>query len=129
MNCVFATMLTCISSIHAQTTAQTIEGQSVTEDDVDQRTKLNFLSTHKQSAKQDVISQLVDDKDQIKEAEKSGVDLSDIQVDKAFAEMCARMRVTPEQLTKSLAALGIRLDTLKSRIKADIARASLARSR
>jgi peptidyl-prolyl cis-trans isomerase SurA len=39
------------------------------------------------------------------------------------------MRVAPEQLTKSLEGQGIRLDTLKNHIKADMARASLARLR
>jgi peptidyl-prolyl cis-trans isomerase SurA len=74
-----------------------------------------------------VISQLADDMDKIKEAEKSGFDLANAQVDTAFAEMCSRMRIAPEQLTKSLEGQGIRVGTLKSRIKADIARVSLAR--
>ena len=39
------------------------------------------------------------------------------------------MRITPEQLTKSLEGQGIRLDTLKQRIKAIIARRSLFRLR
>jgi peptidyl-prolyl cis-trans isomerase SurA len=118
------------SPAHAQTTAAvTIYGDSITEDDIAQRTKLNFLTTHKQSIRQDVISQLADDMDKIKEAERSGIDLANAQVDKAFADMCSRMRVEPEQLTKSLEGQGIRLDTLKKRIKADMARASLARLR
>ncbi|WP_407176622.1 hypothetical protein [Bradyrhizobium sp. STM 3562] len=71
----------------------------------------------------------MDDKDRIKEAEKSGVDLTNAKVDNAFAEMCSRMHVAPEQLTRSLEGGGIRLDTLKNHIKADMARASLARLR
>jgi peptidyl-prolyl cis-trans isomerase SurA len=129
MNCVLTIMLACALPAHAQTAAVTIYGESITEDDIEQRAKLDFLSTHKQSARQDVISQLADDMDKIKEAEKSGFDLANAQVDNAFAEMCSRMRVAPEQLTKSLEGQGIRLDTLKNRIKADMARASLARLR
>jgi peptidyl-prolyl cis-trans isomerase SurA len=125
MNCASMVMLTCALPAHAQTAAVTIYGEAITEDDIEQRAKLNFLSTHKQSARQDVINQLADDSDKIKEAEKSGFDLTNAQVDKAFAEMCSRMRVAPEQLTKSLEGQGIRLDTLKKRIKADMARARL----
>ncbi len=125
MNCALTIMLPCASPSHAQTAAVTIHGEAITEDDIEQRAKLNFLSTHKQSARQDVINQLADDLDKIKEAEKSGFDLTNAQVDKAFAEMCSRMRLAPEQLTKSLEGQGIRLDTLKKRIKADMARASL----
>ncbi len=113
----------------AQTAAVTIYGEAISEDDIEQRAKLNFLTTHKQSARQDLVGQLVDDLDKIKEAEKSGFKLTTAQVDNAFAEMCSRMRVAPEQLTKSLEGQGIRLDTLKRRIKADMARASLARLR
>jgi hypothetical protein len=58
-----------------------------------------------------------------------GFNLANAQVDSAFVEMCSRMRVAPEQLTKSLEAQGIRLDTLKKRIKADMARASLGQLR
>jgi hypothetical protein len=41
--------------------------------------------------------------------------------------MGARMRVTTEQLTKSLAAQGIRADFAKQAIKADMARSRLQR--
>ena len=129
MNCVLTIMLTCALPAHAQTAAETIYGEAITEDDIEQRTKLNFLSTHKQSARQDVINELADDKNKIKEAEKLGADLANAHVDDAFAKMCLRMRVAPEQLTKSLEGQGIRLDTLKNRIMADMARAVLVRRR
>jgi peptidyl-prolyl cis-trans isomerase SurA len=128
-NCVLTIMLTCALPAHAQTAAVTIYGGAITEDDIEQRTKLNFLSTHKQSARQDVINELADDKNKIEEAEKLGVDLANAHVDDAFAKMCLRMRVAPEQLTKSLEGQGIRLDSLKNRIKADMARAFLVRLR
>jgi peptidyl-prolyl cis-trans isomerase SurA len=129
MSCVLTIMLTCAFPAHAQTAAETIYGEPITEDDIEQRTKLNFLATHKQSARQDVVKELADDKDKIKEANKSGFEPTNAQVDDAFSQMCSRMRVSPERLTKSLEGQGIRLDTLRNRIKADIARASLARLR
>ena len=129
MNCVLTIMLTRALPAHAQTAAVTIYGEAITEDDIEQRTKLNFLSTHKQSARQDVINELADDKNKIKEAQKLGVDLANAHVDDAFAKMCLRMRVAREQLTKSLEGQGIRLDTLKNRIKADMDRAVLVRLR
>jgi peptidyl-prolyl cis-trans isomerase SurA len=43
--------------------------------------------------------------------------------------MSGRMRVTPEQLTKSLESQGIRPETLKARIKADMVWTSLVRGR
>jgi peptidyl-prolyl cis-trans isomerase SurA len=46
-----------------------------------------------------------------------------------FSEMSSRMHLTPDQLTKTLAAQGIRTDTLKSRLRADMVWSSLVRGR
>src|ERR1700681_4076863 len=43
--------------------------------------------------------------------------------------MSARMRITPEQLSKSLESQGVRPETLKGRIKADMVWGSLVRGR
>jgi len=122
-----ALTLTCGSLVRAQVAAVTVNGESITEDEIEQRTKLDFVSTHKQSVRQDVVNELADDKDKIQEAEKLGVDLGDAQVDNAYAQMCSRMHMALEQLKKSLEGYGVNLDTLRNRIKADLARASLAR--
>jgi hypothetical protein len=53
--------------------------------------------------------------------------LSDALVDKAFADMCLRLGVAPADLTKTLEEKGIRLDTLRKRLRSDVARERLAR--
>src|SRR6185369_5881647 len=50
-------------------------------------------------------------------------------VDQSYAAMSGRMRIAPEQLTKSLEVQGIRPDTLKARLKADMVWTSLVRGR
>ena len=65
------------------------------------------------------------DVDRIVRAESAGL-LSDALVDKAFADMCSRLNVAPADLMKSLEEKGIRLDTLRKRLKADVARERLA---
>jgi peptidyl-prolyl cis-trans isomerase SurA len=117
-------VLICALPAHAQTAAVTKYGDPITEAEIEQRTKLNFLVRHKHPERQDVISELVDDKNSIKEVHPTTT-----QVDDAFAEMCTRMRVTPERLTASLEDRGVGVDTLKLRIKADMARSRLARIR
>jgi hypothetical protein len=49
------------------------------------------------------------------------VELSDSEVDEVYAAMASRMRLTSEQMTEQLARAGINADTLKHRIRADIA--------
>jgi hypothetical protein len=102
--------------------------QFVTEDDVDQRTKLNLLLAQKQVGREEVIGELGVDVDRIAKAESAGL-LSDALVDKAFSDMCSRMGVTPVDLMKSMEERGVRLDTLRKHLKAHVARERLARMR
>ena len=100
--------------------------QFITEDDVDQRTKLDLLLAQKQASREDVISQLADDMIKIAKAEAAGL-LSDALVDKAVADICSRLGVAPAGLMKTLEEKGIRLDTLRKRLRSDVARERLAR--
>jgi peptidyl-prolyl cis-trans isomerase SurA len=118
-----------VSPSRAQTVAVLVNGEPITDYDVEQRSKLDFISTHKQPARQDVLNELIDEKVKIREAKKYGVDPTSSDIEQSFAAMSARMRITPEQLTKSLEGQGIRPDTLKSRIKADMVWTSLVRGR
>jgi peptidyl-prolyl cis-trans isomerase SurA len=119
----------CVSPLHAQTVVVMVNGEPITDYDIEQRSKLDFLTTHKQSSRQDVISELIDDKVKIKEAKKYGVDPTSSDIDQAFAGMSSRMRISPEQLAKSLESQGIRAETLKARIKSDLVWSSLVRGR
>jgi peptidyl-prolyl cis-trans isomerase SurA len=100
--------------------------QFITEDDVDQRTKLNLLLAQKQVSREDVIRDLAIDSDKIAKAEGAGL-LSDALVDKAFADTCSRLGVAPADMMKALEEKGIRLDTLRKRLRSDVAGERLAR--
>jgi len=123
-------VLTCGGSpLPAQTVACMVNGDPITNYDIEQRTKLNFLTTHKQMSRDEVVNELIDEKVKIKEAKKFGVDPTSTDIDQSYGQMSSRMRITPDQLTKSLESQGIRPDTLKSRIKAEMVWTSLVRGR
>jgi len=124
-----ALMLVCATPVRAQTVVVMVNGEPITEYDIEQRNKLNFLTSHKQSPRQDVINELIDEKVKIREAKRFGVDPGGSDIDQAYIQMSGRMRITPDQLTKSLEAQGVRPDTLKARIKADMVWGSLVRGR
>jgi peptidyl-prolyl cis-trans isomerase SurA len=117
------------SPLHAQTVAVMVNGEPITNYDIDQRSKLDFLTTHKKPERQQVIDELIDEKVKIKEGKKFGVDPTASDVDQSFTAMSTRMRTTPEQLAKSLESQGIRPDTLKARMKAEMVWTSLVRGR
>jgi len=118
-----------LSPLQAQTIACLVNGDVITNYDIEQRTKLNFLSTRQQMTRQQVLDQLIDEKVKIKEAKKYGVDPGPSDIDQSYAQMAQRMRITPDQLTKSLEGQNIRPDTLKWRLKVEMVWTSLVRGR
>jgi peptidyl-prolyl cis-trans isomerase SurA len=106
-----------------------VNGEPITNFDIEQRSKLIVLSTHKPPDRQDVLNELIDEKLKIKEGKKFGIDPSANDVDQSYSTMAGRMRLTPDQLTKQLEGQGVRADTLKTRVRADIVWSNLVRGR
>src|SRR4029079_1743486 len=65
----------CILALPAsgQTVVVLVNGEPITNLDIEQRTKLQFLTTRKQAARQEILNELIDDKVKIKEGKKFGV--------------------------------------------------------
>jgi peptidyl-prolyl cis-trans isomerase SurA len=118
-----------VSPSQAQTVAVMVNGEPITNYDIEQRSKLNFLTTHKPPVREEVISELIDEKVKIKEGKKFGVDPGATDIEQSYSAMSSRMRITPDQLTKSLETQGVRPDTLKARMKAEMVWTSLIRGR
>jgi len=97
-----------------------VNGEPITDFDIDQRTKFDILATHKSPDRQAVIDELIDDKIKIKEAKKYSLDLGTSEVDQYYAQRAQAMRLTPEQLTKVLEIKGIRPESFKSQMKAQV---------
>ena len=114
---------------HAQTVAVMVNGEPNTDFDIEQRTKLDVLSTHKPTTRQAVIQELIDEKLQIKEAKQYSVDPGSSDVDQAYGQMATRMRLSSSQLDQMLDGQHIRPETLKKRIKAEMVWTSLVRGR
>jgi peptidyl-prolyl cis-trans isomerase SurA len=121
--------MSCASPSRAQTVAVMVNGEPITNYDIEQRSKLTFLTTHKPANRQQVIDELIDEKVKIREGKRFGVDPTSSDIDQSYAAMSSRMRIAPEQLTKSLESQGIRPETLKARIKAEMVWTSLVRGR
>jgi peptidyl-prolyl cis-trans isomerase SurA len=129
---VIGTMLAlmgCSSPLLAQSVAVMVNGEPITHYDIEQRSKLIALTTQKQPARQDVINELIDEKVKIREGKKFGVDPTSSDVDQSYAQMSSRMRLTADQLSKTLENAGIRPETFKARIKAEVVWTSLVRGR
>jgi len=115
--------------VHAQAIAAMVNGEAVTTVDIEQRIKLVQLTAKKVISREEALQELIDDKIKLKEAKRYGLDLSASDVDAAYANMASRMRMSDEQLNKTLENSGIRPQTLKARMKADMTWGNLVRGR
>ncbi|WP_371745176.1 SurA N-terminal domain-containing protein [Bradyrhizobium sp. U87765 SZCCT0109] len=113
----------------AQNVVLMVNGEPITNFDIEQRGKLDALSTHKMPPRDQIINELIDDKVKIKEAKKYGIDPTASEVDAIFASMGSRMRLNADGLTAVLARSGIRAETLKNKMRADSVWTSLVRGR
>jgi peptidyl-prolyl cis-trans isomerase SurA len=104
-------------------------GSPITELDIQQRGKLVFLATHKQPTRTEIINQLIDDRIKIAKAKSYGFEMSDEEVNTAFANMAQRQHMTAQQFTQMLDHAGITAGALKARIKADLTWQQMVRSR
>src|ERR1700680_4009775 len=85
-------LMGCATPSHAQTVAVMVNGEPITNYDIEQRSKLNVLTTHKPADRQQVINELIDEKVKIKEAKKFGVDPTASDIDQSYQAMSSRRR-------------------------------------
>jgi peptidyl-prolyl cis-trans isomerase SurA len=122
-------LMGCCSPLRAQTVAVMVNGEPITDFDIEQRSKLTTLSTHKPADRKQVIDELIDEKVKIREGKKFSIDPSTADIDQSYTAMAGRMRISADQLTKSLESQGIRPDTLRIRMRADMVWSNLVRGR
>ena len=124
-----AMLLAWPASAPAQQVVVLVNGTPITSYDIEQRTRLEHLSTHKTPTRQEVIDLLINDRVKLNEAKRFGIDISDSDVDNAFAGMASNMGLKPPQLVQALASQGVSPAALKARIRADMAWSNLVRGR
>jgi peptidyl-prolyl cis-trans isomerase SurA len=113
----------------AQQVAVIVNGAPITTYDIEQRTRFQVLATHKAPARQDVIQELIDEKLKVQVGKRYKLEVEDNQVETAYVNMAQRMHLSGDQLTKALAQQGIDSQTLKSKIRADIAWQQIVRGK
>jgi peptidyl-prolyl cis-trans isomerase SurA len=113
----------------AQTIAVLVDGEPITALDIEQRSKFMQMSTHKVPTRQEVIDSLIDEILEVREAKKFSIDVSQADVDEAYASVATRMNVDAQKLNEMLTKGGASPETLKHKLKADYAWGALVRGR
>jgi peptidyl-prolyl cis-trans isomerase SurA len=117
------------SSVQAQQVLAVVNGTPITSYDVEQRTTLARISGSKAANRKEILEELIDEKVKLLEAKRYSIEASKAEVDGAYSTMASRMGLKPDQLTQVLKQRGINAETLKTRIRADLAWSHLVRGR
>jgi peptidyl-prolyl cis-trans isomerase SurA len=117
------------SSSRAQQVAVFVNGQPITSLDIEHRAKFIQMSSKKVPSRREVLDSLIDEILEITEAKRFGIDVPDSDVDKSYKSVADRMGVDEQKLTQILVGGGASEDTLKRRLRAQIAWTGLVRGR
>lgn len=118
------------SAVQAQGVAVLVNGDPITDYDIEQRTKLMILGNQAQKpTRQAVVEELINEKLKIQLLKRYAIPDVDKDVDNAYANMARRMRQSPKDFADQLAKQGVMSETLKSRMKADLVWNQIIRGR
>jgi peptidyl-prolyl cis-trans isomerase SurA len=119
------------SGAHAQNVAVFVNGEPITQLDIDARIKLGEASspTHKTPPRQEVLDELIDEKLKIREAKRWGIDPSEDDMNGAFTSMAQRAGQTSDQFVQTLTKSGVTPQTFRQRLRAQIVWPTLVRGR
>jgi peptidyl-prolyl cis-trans isomerase SurA len=106
-----------------------VNGNPITNFDIEQRAKLIQLSTRKAPSRKEVIDELIDEHLKIQLIKRYSIPGIDKDVENAYANMARRMRATPQQFTEQLARSGVKSETIKHRIRAELVWSQVIRGR
>jgi len=117
------------SLARAQQVVAFVNGQPITNLDIEHRAKLIQLSTHKPPPRKEVLDSLIDEILEIAEAKRFNLEVPDSEIDTSYAGVASRMGLDAPKLTQILTTNGASEDTLKRRLRAQLVWTNLVRGR
>lgn len=125
LSCLFLGLGAVFAGPHAakaQGIVVVVNGQAITQGDVANRIKLLALSNGGRVPDRDTaINELVDERLKLQEARKLKISVGEGQVDRAFESIAQRTKLSVEQLRQALRSRGVNPNTLRDRLRGDIA--------
>ncbi len=105
-----------------------VTGQPITAYDIEQRGKLIALGA-KPKSRQEVINELIDDKIKIMAGKRFNFEMTQAEVDSAYANIARNAGASTDQFSKMLEGRGVNPNALKARLKADMTWNQIVRGR
>jgi peptidyl-prolyl cis-trans isomerase SurA len=124
-----ALLLALPTAATAQQVVAFVNGQPVTNLDIEHRAKFLQMTTKKVPSRKEVMDSIIDEILEIVEAKRYGLEVPDEQINDSYKLVASRMGLDADKLTQVLTAGGASADTLKRRLRAQVAWANLVRGR
>ncbi|MBD8892708.1 SurA N-terminal domain-containing protein [Roseibium litorale] len=120
-----------VATARAATIEVVVNDKAITTYEIQQRARLITLTQRKGGvlAKKLAEEELVNEVLQLAEATRVGVRVSQAEVDGAFANIARSVKLSPSQLAQALGQSGVKADTLKDRLRAQLAWVQTVRRR
>ena len=106
-----------------------VNEQPITTYDIRNRTKFLKLTTRGRASKNQAIEDLINERLKMQEAAKRRVNVSNEQVERAYGQIAKRAKLTPSRLSTALRQSGVNPQTLKDRLRSEIAWGQIVRAR
>jgi peptidyl-prolyl cis-trans isomerase SurA len=126
---IVASMMAIGLPARAQQIVLLVNGAPITDLDIAHREKFIEMSNHKKPSRQEAINSLVDETLELKEAARYSLEPTDADVQQSYDSVAQNMGIDSQKLTQMLTSSGASADTLKHRLKAQIAWTTLVRGR
>ena len=106
-----------------------VNEQPITAYDIRNRTGLLRLTTRGRAGRKQAIEELIDERLKMQEAARQRISVADAQIDGAFGRIASRAKLTPVRLSQALRQSGVNPQTLKDRLRSEIAWSQIVRAR
>jgi peptidyl-prolyl cis-trans isomerase SurA len=106
-----------------------VNGQPITHYDIEQRGRLAALGGGKKQTREEVLSDLIDDKLKLSVGKLYNMDPAQSEIEGAFANIARNIGASPENFAKSLQQAGVNPNALKARLAADMVWAQIIRGK
>jgi peptidyl-prolyl cis-trans isomerase SurA len=112
----------------ASSIAVLVNDEPITEYDVAQRTRLLQATSGGSATRAQAIEELIEERLKLQSARRLSISVSTSEIDSAFARIASSVNLSPSQFVQALGQIGVHQDTLKNRLRADLAWRDVVRS-
>lgn len=105
----------------AASIAVLVNDEPITDYEIAQRTRLIQATSGGQAGRAQAVDELIEEKLKMQAARRLGIAVSESELSQAFNQIASQVNLSPSQFSQALGQIGVDPETLRSRLRADLA--------